>query len=192
MLGVLVLVRARHLQQRVVAEEREVRLRHVVEHRELRVREVALRRHEVLARLTLPRVDAPEVVDEEVKGDIRGEFPPVLVPREVGRAVRGGLRKAAGEVQLEVTVARHARELQLGVGHGEVRRLNARTVVHRPRDVVLEAQAPQIHALHLAGGGRLVQTDGRDLGLRLTRAPNRIAPTRQHKRRGNAQTYSAK
>ena len=192
MLRVLELVRAGDLQKRIVAQEREVRLRDVVEHRELLVREVALRHHEVLARLALARVDAPEVVDEEVEGDVRRELAPVLVPREVARAVRGGLRETAREVQLEVAVARHARKLQLGVGDGEVRGLDARTVVHRPRDVVDEAQALQVHALHLARGGRLVLTEGRNLGLSLSRALDRVAPAHEHERRSRAKACSGK
>ena len=95
MLGVLVFVRAGHLEQGIVQPEREVGLRHVIEHRELRVREVALRRNKIRARLAFPRIDAPEVVDEEVEGDIRGELSPVLVPGEVARAVRGRLRETA-------------------------------------------------------------------------------------------------
>ena len=80
-------IRARHREERVVAPQRAVRLGDLVEHVELAVREVPFGRDQVLARLQFPRVDPPEIAEEEVERHVRRPLPARLAPGEVATAV---------------------------------------------------------------------------------------------------------
>ena len=140
-------VRARHIQKRVVQQQREVRRGDILKYAELRLGERQLRRHQVLAGRTEAGVVAPEVDQEKLKRQIGVELSRV-VPREMRTVVGGGLPvpSARREVRHERLSALHGPDRQHPLLGGQGRRDDLRPVRHRERHEIRELEPHQIHA----------------------------------------------